>query len=109
MGFAFWSGLSLESQFSHQTLSCSAGVLLRQTRISQNDTSLVAIISLFSVNSATGTKVELLTWKVCVSAIGEQSSALNGALMGPDVAVSLSTVSPWFVQLLPRLVSRGVM
>lgn len=109
MGFAFCSGLSLESLFSHQTLSCSAGVLLRHTRISQNDTSLVAIISLFSVNSATGTKVELLTWKVCVGAIGEPSSALNEALIGPVVAVSLSTVSPRFVQLLPRLVAAGVM
>lgn len=83
-------------------------VVLSHTRISQNDTSLAAIIYLFSVNSAIGTKVELLTQKACVGAIGEASSVLNGALMGPDAAVSLSTISPWFAQPLPRLVSGGV-
>jgi len=45
MGFVFQSGLSLESQLSHQTLSCSV-VVLRHTRISQNDTFLAAVISL---------------------------------------------------------------
>lgn len=83
-------------------------VVLRHTRISQNDTSLIAIISSFSVNSAIGIKAELLTRKACVGAIGEPSRVLNGAVMGPDVAVSPSAISLWFMQLLPRLVSGAV-
>lgn len=107
VGFASWSGLSLGLQFSHQALSCSV-VVLRRTRISQNDTSLVAIIYLFNVNSAIGTKAELLTQKACVGVIGEPGSVLNWALMGPDAAVSLSAVSPWFMQPLPWMISGGV-
>lgn len=63
------------------TLSCSV-MVLRHTRMGQIYTSLVAIMGFFCVNSASGTKAELLIWTAHVGMIGGPSSALDGALTG---------------------------